>query len=52
MHRVESHHFSATPPAFGASIADDPVWILRRFSASENYESLDYCVALFAWSYV
>jgi len=30
----------------------DHVWVLQRFTASEKWESLDYCVALFMWPYV
>jgi len=34
---VESRQFLPTPPALGASIWDNPVWVLVRSSASQSY---------------
>jgi len=49
---VESRQFLRTPPAFGASVGGDPIWVLPRSSAPENHRAivLGYRAALFAWS--
>jgi len=39
------------PPAFNASVGVTPIEFRRGFG-TKKLESLSYCVALFAWSYV